>query len=87
MSEKSVKYVQREKLEKRDPKAILYNILTVVVSAVLLFPLYWMIVTSLKLEADIFKSPPSLFPETLNFNTYLTQLNGTDYNMLQVFPK
>lgn len=75
----------KKKIQKHSPNATLFNIITIVISAFLLFPLYWMLVTSLKMEADIFKSPPSLFPERFYFDTYLTQLTGADYNIVSAF--
>lgn len=63
----------------------LLNISSVIICALLLFPLYWMLATSLKFETDIFKSPPSFFPERFFFDSYLTQLKGGDYNMFGAF--
>ncbi len=54
-------------------KALAGRVLTyaVLVFAVLLvlFPIYWMIVTSLKLPRDIYRMP-SLWPHTLTLNNY-----------------
>jgi multiple sugar transport system permease protein len=54
-------------------KALAGRVLTyaVLVLAVLLvlFPIYWMIVTSLKLPRDIYRTP-SLWPHTLTLNNY-----------------
>jgi multiple sugar transport system permease protein len=35
-----------------------------------LFPVYWMVATSLKSGADIFATPPALFPVPLDFKAY-----------------
>lgn len=61
------------------------NILSIVICIFMFFPLYWMIVTSLKFEADIFKSPPTFFPEKLFLDSYITQLKSGDYNMFGAF--
>jgi multiple sugar transport system permease protein len=37
---------------------------------VYLFPVYWMVVTSLKTPPDIFASPPNLFPNPIDFSSY-----------------
>lgn len=44
----------------------------VVIMAVSLFPLYWIIVTSLKTEQEIFRIQPTLFSKGLNLDSYLT---------------
>ena len=49
------------------------------------FPLYWMLVNSLKWKADIFKSPPSLYPDPISFDAYYRQLTGIDYNVGRAF--
>ena len=41
---------------------------------VYLFPVYWMVATSLKSSGDIFATPPKLFPIPLNFTAYDTQV-------------
>jgi len=38
---------------------------------VMLFPIYWMFMVSLKLPEEIFKSPPIWFPKTPQFNNFL----------------
>jgi multiple sugar transport system permease protein len=42
--------------------------------AVYLFPVYWMVATSLKSSSDIFATPPKLFPIPLNFTAYEEQV-------------
>jgi multiple sugar transport system permease protein len=41
-----------------------------VIVAVLLFPVYWMILTSARTEADAARVPPELLPTHLNFTAY-----------------
>lgn len=57
----------------------------IVVTAAFLFPLYWMIVTSLKPESEIFRSPVTWFPHTLYFKSYTEQLSGSSYNIFNGF--
>lgn len=66
-------------------KNVLTCIFSVVIMAALLFPLYWMIVTSLKTEQEIFRNPPTLIPEVLNLKSYAAQLKTGDFNMFQSF--
>lgn len=61
------------------------NILSVALLILIMFPLYWMIVTSLKHEIEVFASPPTLFPEVINTATYSAQLKSGDFNMFQAF--
>ena len=46
----------------------LFCVLSLVLLVVLLFPLYWILVTSLKTEQEIFRIPPTLFPSVLNLS-------------------
>lgn len=72
--------------EKLKPKKnIIYCILSVVIIGILLFPLYWAIITSLKTEKEIFQIPPTFYPHILNLKSYLAQVSTGDFNMFQSF--
>ncbi len=60
-------------------------VLALLAFALLMFPLYWMVVTSLKTEIEIFKVPPTLVPQVLNTDSYFAQLKHGDFNMFQSF--
>jgi multiple sugar transport system permease protein len=47
--------------------------------------LYWIAVTSLKTEQEIFKAPPTLFPNIINTSAYTAQLQSGDFNMFRSF--
>jgi ABC-type sugar transport system, permease component len=64
---------------------IVYCIISVVLLCVLLFPLYWIFVTSIKTEKEIFQIPPTFWPKVLNVKSYLVQLNSGDFNMFRSF--
>jgi multiple sugar transport system permease protein len=64
---------------------IALSCLSIVLFAIIMFPLYWMIVTSLKKEIEIFQVPPTLFPKEFNFASYFAQLKQGDFNMFQSF--
>lgn len=66
-------------------KKIVLSIISVAIAVVLLFPLYWMLVTSFKHEADIFKTHPSLFPERIFVDSYISQLGDSQFNMFRSF--
>ncbi len=64
---------------------IFCNIISVLILAILLFPLYWMVVTSLKYETDIFALHPSLYPKRIFVDSYISQLGDGRYNMFKSF--
>ncbi|RED64821.1 carbohydrate ABC transporter permease [Cohnella lupini] len=57
----------------------------VIVVALFLFPVYWLVVTSFKTEGEIFRSPPTWFPETLYFKAYSEQLSSSSYDIFEGF--
>ena len=64
---------------------IMLNILSVLLLCLLLFPLFWIVVTSLKTEKEIFQIPPTLFPRVLNTTSYVAQVATGEFNMFQSF--
>jgi len=50
---------------------LLLTIVSVVVAVVYLFPVYWMIATSLKTSASLFRYPPQLLPDPLYLGAYI----------------
>ena len=44
---------------------------------VFIFPLYWMVVTALKTQVEIFSIPPPLWPENLTFDAFAKQLSSS----------
>lgn len=64
---------------------VLFSALAILLLCALLFPLYWILVTSLKTEQEIFQVPPTLWPQTVNTVSYQAQLNAGDFNMFQSF--
>jgi len=63
-------------------RALIGKILTyvalIVAVVLVLFPIYWMIVTSLKLPRDIYRAP-SLWPKTFTLNNFEKLLAGGDF--------
>ena len=66
-------------------KNVILCICSLVIFCILLFPLYWIVVTSLKTEQEIFRIPPTLFPEVLNTKSYASQVSSGDFNMFRSF--
>jgi multiple sugar transport system permease protein len=43
----------------------------IIMAAIYLFPLYWMYVTALKTGSEMFATPPSFWPSTAQWNTFV----------------
>jgi len=56
---------------------LIWTLLSLVIAVVFLFPLYWIITSSVKTNAEIFMRPPTLFPQTIIFEPFYGQLHGT----------
>ncbi len=56
--------------------------LTLLLLAVVCFPLYWMAVTSLKPQQEVFQMPPSWIPRTWTLRNYDDLLTLTDFARL-----
>ena len=51
----------------------------------LMFPLYWILITSFKTEKEIFLNPPTIFPRIINIDSYRVQIGEGDFNMFRSF--
>ncbi len=69
----------------RGGKNVLLSILAVLLLCVLLFPVFWIVVTSLKTEQEIFQVPPTIIPKKLNVSSYAAQVENGDFNMFHSF--
>lgn len=54
-------------------KEIILNALGIFITALFLFPLFWILVTSLKTEAEIFSTTLSFFPKKIDVSAYIAQ--------------
>lgn len=63
------------KKEKRSQ--IIAFIIGFAIFAVLLFPLYWMVVTALKTQVEIFEIPTPLWPRNLTWEAFQDQLSAS----------
>jgi len=66
-------------------KDIFFSLLSIIILCFLLFPLFWILVTSLKTEQEIFQIPPTFYPHILNTKSYVAQLETGDFNMFHSF--
>lgn len=63
----------------------IYSAIAVILLCILLFPLYWVFITSLKTEQEIFRIPPTFYPHLLNTKSYAAQVGTGDFNMFNSF--
>jgi multiple sugar transport system permease protein len=71
--------------KKKSSQQIILILITIGVFVIFMFPLYWIAVTSLKTEQEIFQTPPTIFPHILNIDSYRAQIGEGDFNMFRSF--
>ena len=74
---------EEKRLSKK--KNIVFCIIALIIACILLFPLYWAFITSLKTEMEIFQNPPTFFPHVINTKSYAAQVETGDFNMFKSF--
>ena len=52
----------------------LAKLILIIVFLIVVFPFFWLVLSSFKIEADIIKYPPTVFPPNMNFTTLQWQL-------------
>ena len=62
---------------------MIWSVVTWTIVLAVVFPLIWMIVTSVKPQSELFSIPPTLMPETITFEHYRRLLTDTPF--LQYF--
>ncbi len=55
-------------------KSIVKTVFSFIILVVFLFPVYWMVITSLKTQPEIFGQVPTFFPKNITFEGYAAQL-------------
>ncbi len=58
---------------------IFFYLLIILIAIYLLFPFYWAIVSSLKDENELMRTPATWFPQNLTFKNYRAILQNTDF--------
>lgn len=61
-----------EKANRRN--RMIFNIATLIILIIFLFPIYWMVITSLKTSSEIFAEVPTFFPKQIDISGYISQL-------------
>ncbi|WP_026907184.1 carbohydrate ABC transporter permease [Paucisalibacillus globulus] len=62
---------KRKNKRKRDLFDVISNVVVFLFALLSLFPLYWLITSSLKNSAAVVKMPPDWFPKTFNIDNYI----------------
>lgn len=65
-----------KKLKHMEPFDLILNILVCLGAVLNLFPFYWLITSSFKTSAGIFKMPPEWFPSTFHYKNYIELFVG-----------
>ena len=66
----------KKKLKHMEPFYLILNILVCLGAVLNLFPFYWLITSSFKTSAGIFKMPPEWFPSTFHYKNYIDLFVG-----------
>lgn len=64
---------------KRTLGTVFYNLFVWSIILATIFPLFWMIVTSLKPQFELFRRPPSILPQQVTFEHYWRLLSETPF--------
>lgn len=67
----------RLSLKKSTVRKIVMNCVAIIISILFLFPLYWLLASSLKNDSEIFRNPPTLYPHEIYLDGYIKQLTGS----------
>lgn len=63
--------MKTERSRKKTVSTVLKYAVLILISLLLLFPFYWMVITSLKESTQIFVFPPQLFPKKITFENFV----------------
>ncbi len=63
-------------------KSTAFHVLAIVITIVILFPVYWMVVTSFKERSAIFTIPPTFWPRPFSFEGYRRVWSALNFNRL-----
>lgn len=71
--------MKKLKIKKYINRFLLYLVL-ISITLAFIFPLYWVVATSLKVEGDVMHLPPEIFPRMPHWENYLELLNRFDFS-------
>jgi multiple sugar transport system permease protein len=67
----------------RKPINLILSVFSIALAAVYLFPIFWILVSSLKSDGEIFRYPPTFVPQHWEFSSYYAGLEG--YSLVKAF--
>ena len=70
---------QRRRDRTRLMRSVLFNLFAWGLVLAIVFPLFWMIVTSIKPQFELFRRPPTFLPEQVTFEHYWRVLEQTPF--------
>lgn len=83
--EKVMLKIKKDKRIKRSKKEILLSILrdifAIAITLFMVFPIYWMIISSLKTSEELLQAVPSLWPKKLMWRNYLDVLEMASFGV------
>ena len=65
--------------ENRSAWHYIQPVLAVIVTVIMLFPIYWMVATSLKSQEEVLLVKPTLYPHTIHLENYLNVLQRQNF--------
>ena len=68
-----------KKKKKRKIKALIQWILAIIVLLIIIFPIYWMLVSSVKSQEEILLPVPTLWPREFHFENYINVLSRGNF--------
>src|SRR5690606_12891956 len=82
MTEQALEYVQPKRIQTRRPFPVTKLLLTlffILLTLMFVFPLYWMVVSSLRPEGRVFVDAFQIFPEPLSLDSYINLFEQEPY--------
>ena len=58
-------------------RAVALNTVSILIAVIMLFPVYWMIISSFKINAEIFAKVPTFFPHQFTLDAYTSQVGAS----------
>lgn len=58
-------------------RAAALNAVSILIAVIMLFPVYWMIISSFKTNAEIFAKVPTFFPQQFTLDAYTSQVGAS----------
>lgn len=78
-TQKVYRAANKPPLNRKSWNTIMLTVLGIFFTVVMIFPLYWVIVSSLKNTTELFSTPPTFFPHQVDWSPYISNfIQNTD---------